>query len=132
MIALDTNVLLRLAIGDDPAQARQVAALLQDAAEAEERCLITDIALCELEWVLESAYDAARGDIAATVQELLSQPLFEFEDPERVAAALAAYQAGASDFSDCLIGERARARGARTCYTFDRKLARQPGFSPVP
>lgn len=129
MIALDTNVLLRLAIGDDPPQARRVVDLLQRSAEAEERCWISDVVLCELEWVLESCYGAARGDVAATIQELLSQPLFEFEDAGRVGSALAAYQDGASDFSDCLIGEHARAHGARTCYTFDRQLARLPGFT---
>lgn len=129
MIALDTNVLVRLAVGDDPAQSRLVADLLQGAAEAEERCLLTDPVLCELEWVLESCYEAERPDIAATIQELLGQPLFEFEDRALAVAALAAYAAGGSDFSDCLVGERARAAGARACYTFDRVLARQPGFS---
>jgi predicted nucleic-acid-binding protein len=44
-------------------------------------------------------------------------------------AALAACAAGGSDFSNCLDGERARAAGARACCTFDRVLARQPGFS---
>lgn len=129
MIALDTNVLVRLAVGDDPLQSRRVAALLQQAAGSEERCFLADPVLCELEWVLESCYDAGRGDIAATVQELLAQDLFVFEDRGVVAAALEAYLGGTSDFSDHLIGARARAQGARTCYTFDRTLARRPGFS---
>ena len=43
--------------------------------------------------------------------------------------AIARYQGKKADFSDCLIGAKARARGARTTYTFERALAQEQGFT---
>lgn len=130
MIALDTNVLIRLVVGDDAKQQAVAESLLRDAAHAGEPCLICDPVLCETEWVLESCYGASRADVRAVMQRLLaSEGLFVFEDPEVFRRALRAHGQGRADFSDLLIGARAAARGARTTYTFDRKLARYEDFS---
>ena len=130
MIALDTNVLVRLVVGDDAKQQATAEALLRDAAHAGESCLICDAVLCETEWVLESCYDASRAEIRAVMQRLLaSEGLFVFEDPEVFRRALRAYGHGKADFSDLLIGAKSAARDARTTYTFDRKLARYECFS---
>ena len=130
MIALDTNVLVRLIVGDDAKQQAVAESLLRDAAHAGESCLICDPVLCEMEWVLESCYGASRADIRAVVQRLLaSDGLFVFEDLEVCRRALRAHGQGKADLSDLLIGARSAARGARTTYTFDRKLARYEYFS---
>ncbi len=131
MIAADTNILVRLIVEDDPAQAFRAKELLENAAAAGEQCFIGDPVLCELEWVLGSCYDIPRADILATVQNLASLPLFVFEDKASLALALEAYQKGKADFSDYLIGEKARSRGVRTTYTFDRALRDQEGFTVV-
>jgi predicted nucleic-acid-binding protein len=129
VIALDTNVIVRLIVQDDLRQASLVERLIQQASEAEEACFIGDPVLCELEWVLEKSYGAKRADILAAMQELAAREVFSFEDPETFRWALTVYQESKADFSDALIGGRAKARGARTTYTFDRALARQEGFS---
>ena len=59
------------------------------------------------------------------------------DDPGQTALAerlllrqvIARYQESRADFSDCLIGAKARARGARTTYTFERVLAQEQGFT---
>jgi len=129
VIALDTNILIRLLTKDDPDQTALAERLLQKAADAEEPCFISDPVLCEVEWVLESSYGAKRGDILAAMQELLGGDLFVFEDREVLRQAIVTYQESKADFSDCLIGAKARARGARTTYTFERVLAREQGFT---
>jgi predicted nucleic-acid-binding protein len=129
MIALDTNVLVRLTVGDDPGQLALAERLLRLAAESREPCFVSDPVLCELEWVLESSYGAGRADVLAVMEDLAAREIFEFEDREALRRAIAAYQGSRADFSDCLIGARAAARGARTTYTFDRDLGRLPGFS---
>lgn len=56
MIALDTNLVVRFIVLDDPDQAATVDRLFQDAIENHETCFISDPVLCELEWVLSSLY----------------------------------------------------------------------------
>ncbi|HEX5715839.1 MAG TPA: type II toxin-antitoxin system VapC family toxin, partial [Thermoanaerobaculia bacterium] len=129
VIGLDTNILIRLLVRDDPGQTALAERLLQEAADNGEPCFISDPVLCEVEWVLESNYRAKRGDVLAAVQELLAGDLFVFEDREILREAIVRYQESKADFSDCLIGAKARARGARTTYTFERVLAQKQGFT---
>ena len=129
MIALDTNILIRLLVQDDPGQTALAERLLREAAEAGEPCFISDPVLCEMEWVLESCYRAKKPEVLAAVQELLAGKLFVFEEREILLQALAKYQVGKADFSDCLIGAKARAKGARTTYTFERVLTESQGFT---
>ena len=129
MIALDTNILIRLLTKDDPVQTALAERLLEEASDADETCFISDPVLCEVEWVLESSYGARRGDVLAAMQELLSGDLFVFEDREVLRQAIVRYQESKADFSDCLIAAKARARGARTTYTFERVLAQEQGFT---
>jgi predicted nucleic-acid-binding protein len=130
MIGLDTNVLVRVLVADDPKQTALAEQLLRKMSESGEVCLISDPVLCETEWVLDRVYRVSRAEILATFENLLSrQNLFSFENPAVMRKALDAYQKGKADFSDFLIGVKAAAGGARTTFTFDRALARQQGFS---
>ncbi|HEV7518400.1 MAG TPA: type II toxin-antitoxin system VapC family toxin [Thermoanaerobaculia bacterium] len=129
MIAVDTNIIVRLIVDDDPEQGARVRRLLEAAAEAGESCLVSDPVLCELAWVLSSQYRAGRAEIVAAVQSLLARALFIFEDRTALLQAFEAYQGGRADFSDYLIGAKAQAHGARTTWIFDRGLRNQPGFS---
>lgn len=129
MIALDTNLVLRLIVEDDPAQLAVAREIVASAEAAGETCLLTDIVLCEIEWVLLSAYGAERTDVLAAIQSLASESLFDFEDRARLQRALDSYQHGRGDLSDDLIGHTATALGARTTFTFDRGLAGKSSFS---
>lgn len=129
MIALDTNVLVRLLVGDDPAQLDQAARLLRDARNAGDVCLLSDPVLCELEWVLASSYRARRAEILAVLRDLFEQETFVFEDRHVLRQAIDSYQHGRGDLSDYLIGAKAQARGARVTYTFDRALRSTEGFA---
>lgn len=130
MIGLDTNILVRLLVADDPKQTAAAERLLREVVETGELCFVSDPVLCETEWVLDRSYKVPRMEIQAAFQSLLARKdLFLFEDPEVFRRALDAYQRGKAEFSDSLIGAKAEAHGARTTFTFDRDLARQQGFS---
>ena len=47
MIALDTNVLLRILLNDDPKQSRQAQAIVARATSLGEEILLPDVVLCE-------------------------------------------------------------------------------------
>jgi predicted nucleic-acid-binding protein len=93
--------------------------------------LVTDIVLCELEWVLESAYRVPRDRVTAALQTLAADDRFCFEDASRAAAAIRLYQAGTGDLSDYLLGLRAREAGAGTTFTFDRALGGDERFTLI-
>ncbi len=131
MVGFDTNLVVRLMVEDDVAQARRAQKLLEDAAERDEWVLISDIVLSELEWVLEAAYKVPRRRILAALNTLVADDRFCFEDRHHVATALHLYQRGKGDLADYLIGLRSEAVGARTTLTFDRDLSDDSRFTVV-
>jgi predicted nucleic-acid-binding protein len=129
MIALDSNVLIRLLVEDDPIQANRARRLLKSTQERGEQCFISDPVLCEVEWVLDSVYGASRRDVATAIQHILTNDLFVVEDTASALRALDLFSRGKGDFSDYLIGIRGQRRGARTTYTYDRDLREEEGFT---
>lgn len=129
MIGVDSNLLLRLIVQDDEPQARRAEALLGQVRAAGEAIYVSDVVLCEVEWVLGSVYQATRAEILATLRHLAGDPHLTFEDRSGLWRALELYGTSRADFSDSLLGTRAQAAGARTCYTFDRALRDLPGFT---
>jgi len=121
---LDTNVLLRYLLKDDPAQAARAEREL----ERDERFLIDGIVLCELVWVLEDGYGFSRPAIADALERILATAQFEIESRDVALAALDDFRRSAADFSDCLIGRRNRSAGAGETVTFDRGLRGLEGF----
>jgi len=54
LIALDTNIVVRLIVQDAPEQVVIAERILRNAFEQREPCFLSDPVLCELEWVLTS------------------------------------------------------------------------------
>lgn len=117
MIAIDTNVLARLIVGDDPEQGRRAAALFR-----REDIFIAKTVLLELEWVLRGAYRIERPRILKALLGVLGLPNVSAEDSGRVAAALRDYEAG-MDFADAL--HLASSIEASRFVTFDDKLRKR-------
>ena len=84
MIAVDTNVLVRLLTGDDPKQAAASRALF-----ARESIWISKTVLLETGWVLRSLYGFGESAIRDAFTKLLGLENVEAEDEPSVAAALA-------------------------------------------
>ena len=63
MKGLDTNVLVRYLTQDEPSQAAIAAEEIEQAAAKAEKMLIQPLVLCELVWVLETAYDFGKAEI---------------------------------------------------------------------
>lgn len=117
MIAVDTNVLARLIVNDDPAQGRRAAALVR-----REEVFIAKTVLLELEWVLRGAYRIDRPIILKALLGVLGLPNVTAEDGARVASALRDYEAGL-DFADAL--HLSSCIEADRFVTFDEKLCKR-------
>jgi predicted nucleic-acid-binding protein len=127
MLGLDTNVLVRLLIEDDPAQTRRARNLVDAAVAAEEMVLVSLPVLLETEWVLRSRYEMPPESILGLFRAALETQELAFEDEAAVEEALFNWQDGASGFSDCLIVAHNRQLGCRSTATFDARAARLPG-----
>ena len=90
MIGLDTNVLLRLFVEDDPAQSDRARRFV-DAAAADEPCVVNPVVLAEFAWTLARNFKKKRPEVARLIEGVLSMD--DLEVPFRHAAlgALAAY-----------------------------------------
>lgn len=124
MTGLDTNVLVRYLVGDDPVQTARARREL----ERDERFLVDSVVICELVWVLESGYGFSRAEIAGALERILAIAQFEIEGKDLALSALDDFRGSAADFSDCLLGRRNRAAGASETLTFDRSLRGLAGF----
>ncbi|MET4102743.1 putative nucleic-acid-binding protein [Roseovarius sp. MBR-78] len=126
MIALDTNVLVRFLVQDDPGQA-QVAGDIMDRLTDADPGFVGREVLVELVWVLERAYGYGRSEIAGALDGLLSSTELVIEAADDVGLAVDRYRNDGFGFADLMIAAAARRAGASELVTFDRKAARLPG-----
>lgn len=122
MRAIDTNILVRLLVRDDPEQAAQAEAYIAHGA------WISCIALAETMWVLGSAYRHRREEIAEAIDMLLKHAAISVQEPDIVRAALDRFRSSKRvAFTDCLILESSRKAGHTPLGTFDRDLGKLDG-----
>ena len=129
MIGLDTNVLVRHMVQDDELQSALASELIEERCSPAEPGHIALIVLCELVWVLRSAYGYTRGQVALALRQVLVTDCFDVEEHALAWAALRGYEAGGADYADSVIARLNGARGSRTTFTFDRRAARLSGFT---
>lgn len=117
MLAVDTNVIVRLVTNDEPKQAKRAAQ-----AFALGPVFIAKTVLLECEWVLSYSYGIERMGIERSFRGLLGLPNVTVEDADAVVRALEWYAAG-FDFADAL--HLASSARARRFLTFDEKFAKR-------
>ena len=122
MIGLDTNLLIRYRTKDDTSQYTRVKRLIEEAVERDERLLINCAVLCEVTWVLDTAYEYSRADIADALERILETAQFDIERAHEARQALGDFRSTKAGFADALIGRVNRALGAKQTFTFDRDL----------
>jgi predicted nucleic-acid-binding protein len=119
MLAVDTNVLVRLVARDDADQVRAAEEFVSKGA------WVSHLVLAETLWVLDSVFELSREQIATTVEMLLSHRDLTLQDADVVTSALDHYRnRTAVEFSDCLVLEIARKAGHLPVATFDRNFAK--------
>jgi predicted nucleic-acid-binding protein len=114
-IGVDTNVLLRAAVRDDPKQAASAA----EALRAAEVVAVPVAALCEFAWVMRSLYKKPAPEVAHSIRSLVASP--------NVVTHLLAVEAGLAvldrggDFADGVIACEGRWLGADEFVSFDKQ-----------
>jgi len=131
MIGLDTNIIVRYLVQDDPVQSPMATDLIERRLTEADCGFISLVAMVELVWVLERSYRFAAKDIAAAVERLLQADVLVIEAEQQVFRAMLALREGRGTFADALIGALNERAGCSQTLTFDRKAMRLKGFAPI-
>ena len=130
MVAFDTNVVVRLLLRDDAAQAKKAEhAFLRHARG--DGVFLPLVVLVETAWVLAYTYELDRKAIHDHLLSLSRTRGVIVDETELVQDALDAYAKGGADFADYVILATTRRAGCRALLTFDRRLGRERGVSAV-
>lgn len=130
MIGLDTNVIVRYIMQDDPGQAAKATTLIEGLA-AEAPGFVPLVSVVELVWVLSSSYKLTRSQITQVLDVLLRSRQLLVDQAEHVVRALRAYSAGTADFADCMIERTASAAGCAKTMTFDVAAAKTAAMTLI-
>ncbi|BDI06987.1 type II toxin-antitoxin system VapC family toxin [Sphaerotilus microaerophilus] len=115
MIAIDTNVVVRLLVADDPAQHAASARLLK-----EHDVFVPDTVVLETEWVLRFAYRFEPAQVVRGLRGLFGLPNMHLAQAAPVAQALRWHEEQQLDFADAL--HLAQSQHLSVLKTFDRKF----------
>jgi predicted nucleic-acid-binding protein len=132
MIGLDTNVLLRLLLDDDPAQSAQARALVAEHGGVPGGLRLCDTVLLETLWTLTRGYRFGRQALAQMFEKLLAEPAFAVSDRQRLAEVLRRYATSKADIGDAFIAVDNERAGCAWTATFDRDAAGVPEMRAVP
>jgi predicted nucleic-acid-binding protein len=128
LIGLDTNLVLRYLLQDDPRQSRQVNELVDHRLSETDRGFINLATVLEIVWVLRSYFQRTPAEIAAHVEHLLVVDSFEVQNEQQVFEAAYALKHATGEFEDALIGALNAWAGCSHTFTFDKKAARIDHF----
>lgn len=131
MKAIDTNVLLRYLVKDDPKQFAAAQAYIEKYGSAEHPIFINRIVLCETVWVLGRLYRYNTITIANVIEAVLRAEEFAVENSGAAWLALEDYRKSKADFADALIGRVNKAAGYAKTGTLDIKAAMLEAFEEV-
>lgn len=124
MLAVDTDLVVRLLTNDDRAQTRRAVAVF-----AANEVFLPKTVLLETEWVLRHAYRLERADILRGLLGVLGMPRVVAEDAPNVSVALDGYERGL-DFADAL--HVSASAQAQRFVTFDVRFAKRArGIGPI-
>ncbi|MCK6496238.1 type II toxin-antitoxin system VapC family toxin [bacterium] len=129
MIGLDTNVLIRYIVQDDPRQAKKATRFIETRCTRDSPGFINRVVLCEIVWVLESAYRFQPDQISSVIEKMLTTAEFIIENLAEAVLALQVYKKQGIDFTDALIGFINRNEGCSQTITFDQKASRLDIFN---
>lgn len=116
---LDTNLIVRHLVQDNPAQAKIAGKLFEACDRGSLVLIILSAVLAEVVFVLESFYGHPCRSIAEVLSALIASPGIKLTDEQMHLFALSEYAKGKQHFVDCLIAADAKNRNLSVA-TFDQ------------
>lgn len=130
MIGLDTNVLVRYIMQDDPKQS-PIATQIIESFEGAGSVYVTLVTMVELVWVLSASFELTRSQVAQALDGIIRTKQFKIENADQVIRALRVFKVGKSDIADCLIERSANSAGCEKTITFDVNASKHAGMALI-
>jgi predicted nucleic-acid-binding protein len=124
MRSADTNVVVRLLVKDDDAQARLAEETWEDLL-ASGGVFLSKVVLVEVAWVIRVSYGFDRATIAQALRRLVDVDGVVVEHEPALRRALDRFEGGSADFADYVLLESSREASALPVLTFDQRFARE-------
>lgn len=131
MIGLDTNVILRYLLQDDPQQARLANRMIDRQLSRESPGFISLVAVLEIVWVMRSVLKRTPLQIATHLEQLIAADTLDVQNEAQVLQAAYALKQGTGEFEDALLGALNAWSGCTHTLTFDRRALRLPHFQLI-
>lgn len=117
---IDTNILVRHLTGDPPDMAQRASRYLA----SERDLLLVDLVVAETVYVLESFYEAPRGQVAEAIRSLIAFDSIVCVDPALLLRAVEVYETDRLDFAEAYLVACAETTEVGRVASFDRALDR--------
>jgi predicted nucleic-acid-binding protein len=131
MVGLDTNVILRYLLQDDPKQTRLANRIIDQVLSDRNPGLVSLVTILEVVWVLRSLLKQTPSEIATHLEHLLAADSLEVQNDQQVFEAAFALKRGTGEFEDALIGALNAWAGCPHTLTFDKRTLRLPYFELI-
>ena len=107
MIGLNTNVLVRYLVQDDPIQSQKATNLVETSVKSGNHLWICQVTLCETIWVLQKCYKLTKEEVCHILHQLLSTPQILVENDDVAWLALLDFERNKKiGFVDFIIGRQ--------------------------
>jgi len=127
VIGLDTNVLVRYIMQDDPEQSPKATEVIESL-DGDNTGFVSLVSVVEMYWVLKSCYSLSREQAATAIETIVRTKQFVVERADVVVRALRVFAGGRADLPDCLIERAAASEGCTETFTLDAGAARHAGM----
>lgn len=131
MIGLDTNVILRYLLQDDPKQTPRANRIFERLLSEQNPGFISLVSVLEIVWVLRGLAKQTNAEIATHIEHLLAADSLEVQNEQQVFEAAYALRRGTGEFEDALIGALSAWAGCAHTLTFNKRALRMPYFQPI-
>ena len=128
MIGIDSNILVRFLLDDDPVWSPRATKFIEEELSRENQGYVNIAVLVETIWSLRKSPLFERAKLATVVEGLLLFEKLVLAEREAVERALARYRAGGAGFTDYLIAELNRAVGIERTVTIDKRASSKEAF----
>ena len=128
MIGLDTDILVRYLVQDDPVQSPRATEIIEGRLTEANPGFISIVAMVETVRVLVRSCGLAAEEVARVVERMLQTDELVVENEQEVFVAMLTLKRGHGSFADAIVAALGTKAGCSRTLTFDRKAARLSGF----
>ena len=126
MYCLDTNILLRCIVQDDPVQTPKALKFLRKAVEDKKEIYVSDVVFMETAWVLKRRYSHDATEIRSALEPLLTDKTIRFDNPARLTLALETFSKHRLSLHDAYVAACAAENDEALVVTFDQDFKKMP------